>query len=233
LPADRASLGRSGVDCTTRAIIPLDRSCRASIFLTEIVATGRPARGVGLAIQTILWRRLDEPGHEAARLVHHAPFWQLGGTAVFAESGRSCRLEYQVVCDAGWRTLHARVAGWIGPDPVKLEVYTDSARRWSVNGREEPAVAGCVDIDLAFSPSTNTIPIRRLSLNQGERAEVRSAWLRFPQLTLEPLVQSYQRTGEFTYHYESPTQDFVTDIEVGPGGLVRHYPTLWEEQAGG
>ena len=30
-----------------------------------------------------MWRRLDRPGHEAARLVHHAPFWQLGGTAVF------------------------------------------------------------------------------------------------------------------------------------------------------
>jgi uncharacterized protein len=165
--------------------------------------------------------------------VHHAPFWQLGGTAVFAENGRSCRLEYQVVCDAGWRTLHARVTGWIGPDPVKVEVYTDSARRWSVNGREAPAVAGCVDIDLAFSPSTNTIPIRRLSLNQGERAEVRSAWLRVPEFTLEPLVQSYQRTGESSYHYESPSQDFTTDIEVGPGGFVRRYPPLWEAQAGG
>ena len=198
----------------------------------DTLHAGRPALGVALAVHTILWRRLDEPGHEAARLVHHAPFWQLGGTSVFAAEGRSCRLEYQVVCDAGWRTLHARVTGWFGAEPIKVEVYTNSARRWSINGRDEPAVAGCVDIDLSFSPSTNTIPIRRLALNQGERAEVRSAWLRFPTLTLEPLVQSYTRTGESLYHYEAPSEEFVTDIEVGSDGLVRRYPPLWERQAG-
>jgi hypothetical protein len=189
------------------------------------------AQGVALHADTVFWRRLDQPGHEAARLVHHAPFWQLGGTAVFAHEHRPCRLEYQVVCDAGWRTLHAKVTGWIGAQQVKAEVYTDTARRWIINGQQSPAVAGCVDLDLAFSPSTNTIPIRRLSLNQGERAEVRAAWLSFPGLTLEPLVQTYARTGESSYHYES-SGDFATDLEVGAAGLVLRYPPLWEAEAG-
>ena len=180
----------------------------------------------------MIWRRLDQPGHEAARLVHHAPFWQLGGTAVFVEARRTCRLEYQVVCDAGWRTLHGRVTGWLGSQPIKVEVYTDSARRWTLNGREAPEVAGCVDLDLAFTPSTNTIPLRRLALNEGERAEVRSAWLKFPDLTLEPLVQSYARTGLSTYHYESFGGDFTTDLEVGEAGFVLRYPPLWEGELG-
>jgi hypothetical protein len=187
---------------------------------------------VTLPVNTVFWRRLDHPGHEAARLVHHAPFWQLGGTAVFAEDGRICRLEYQVVCDAGWRTLHAKVTGWVGGQPIKVEVYTDTARRWSVNGRDAPDVAGCVDFDLSFSPSTNTIALRRLALNPGERAEVRSAWLRFPELTLEPLVQSYVRTGESTYHYESSGGEFVTDLDVDRAGFVVRYPPLWEGAAG-
>ena len=78
------------------------------------------AQGVALPVHTVLWRRLNQPGHEAARLVHHAPFWQLGGTAVFAEDRRTCRLEYQVVCDAGWRTLHAKVTGWVCPNPIRV-----------------------------------------------------------------------------------------------------------------
>jgi uncharacterized protein len=193
---------------------------------------GHIARESPLPVATVLWRRLDQPGHEAARLVHHAPFWQLGGTAVFAQDRRTCRLEYQVVCDAGWRTLHAKVAGWIGTDQVKVDMYTDAARRWIINGQQSPAVAGCVDLDLAFSPSTNTIPIRRLSLNPGERAEVRAAWLSFPDLSLEPLVQTYVRTGESSYHYESSGGDFVTELEVGAAGLVLRYPPLWESEAG-
>lgn len=182
-------------------------------------------------VHTAMWRRLDRVGHEAARLVHHAPFWQLSGTTVFLLD-RICRLEYQIVCDAAWRTLHGRVSGWYGEDPVKADLYTDTARRWTLNGHPAPAVAGCVDLDLSFTPATNTIPIRRLALNQGERAEVRSAWLRFPELTLEPLVQSYSRIAELVYHYESLADGFVADIEVDPAGLVLRYPDLWERETG-
>jgi uncharacterized protein len=183
-------------------------------------------------VHTVLWRRLDQPGHEAARLVHHPPFWQLGGTAVFLLD-RPCRLEYQIVCDAAWRTLHARVTGWYGPVPVKVDLYTDTARRWTINGQAAPQVAGCVDLDLSFSPATNALPIRRLALNPGERAEVRSAWLKFPDLALEPLVQTYLCTSQLLYHYESSGGDFVTDIEVDAVGLPVRYPPLWEREPGG
>ena len=196
-------------------------------------ASGGERGGPGVSgIHTAMWRRLDHPGHEAARLVHHAPFWQLGGTAVFLLD-RPCRLEYQIVCDAAWRTLHGRVSGWYGAEPVRAELYTDTARRWTLNGQPAPAVAGCVDLDLSFTPATNLIPIRRLSLNPGERAEVRSAWLDVPGMTLEPLVQTYTRTGESTYHYESAGGAFVTDIVVGPEGFPTSYPPLWESEPGG
>jgi uncharacterized protein len=190
--------------------------------------SGRRVSGVDIA----LWRRLDRPGHEAARLVHHPPFWQLGGTAVFLLD-RACRLEYQIVCDAAWRTLHARVTGWHGADPIKVEIYTDAARRWMINGQAAPSVAGCIDLDLSFSPATNAIPIRRLTLNGGERAEVRSAWLKFPGLALEPLVQTYLCTSDSLYHYESSGGEFVTDIEVDAAGLPVRYPPLWEREPGG
>jgi hypothetical protein len=136
------------------------------------------------------------------------------------------------VCDAGWRTLHAKIIGWIGAQQVRVELYTDTARRWIINGQQAPSVAGCVDLDLAFSPSTNTIPIRRLALNPGERAEVRAAWLSFPALSLEPLVQTYVRTGESSYHYQSSGGNFVTDLEVDRAGFVLRYPPLWEGETG-
>ena len=51
------------------------------------------------------------------------------------------------------------------------------ADEWGADSR---AVDGCRDIDLNFSPSTNVLPIRRLSLDVGDQAAVRAAWLRFP-----------------------------------------------------
>jgi len=40
----------------------------------------------------LLWRRLDQPGHESARLIAHDPGWHLLGTAVFLHDRHACRL---------------------------------------------------------------------------------------------------------------------------------------------
>jgi uncharacterized protein len=130
--------------------------------------------------QAILWRRLDRAGHEAARL-HPEPWgWRLAGTAVFAHEGQACRLDYAVHRDGRWHTLSARVAGFLETAPVDVDLSVDGAGGWRLNGADCPAVEGCVDLDLNFSPSTNTLPIRRLGLAAGQAGEVRGAWLRFP-----------------------------------------------------
>jgi hypothetical protein len=176
----------------------------------------------------ILWRRLDQPGHEAARLVFHDPFWQLMGTAVFAHDRHPCRVEYLIVCDASWRTLHARVSGWMGSQYAKVELLASATGEWRRNGKGCTDVTGCVDLDLSFSPSTNLIPIRRLRLAPGEEAEARAAWVQFPGFTLEPLAQRYRRTGESSYRYETLDGSFASNLEVNEMGFVTRYPGQWE-----
>lgn len=127
---------------------------------------------------TLLWRRLDHPGHEAARLTQHESGWQLEGTAVFVHEQNPCCLAYQVLCDAAWQTVTGRVAGWVGDTAVAVEIAVDAERRWFLNGAECANVAGCVDLDLNFSPSTNLLPIRRLGLAAGQTVPVQAAWLR-------------------------------------------------------
>lgn len=179
---------------------------------------------------TILWRRLDRPGHEAARLVALDSGWRLAGAAVFAHDGQPCALDYVIVCDARWQTVSARVSGWVGAQTIDIEISVDSARGWRLNGTPCPEVLGCIDVDLNFSPSTNLLPIRRLSLGLGEEATVRAAWLRFPGFTLEPLEQLYRRTDEATYHYESAGGRFARDLPVNEAGLVLSYPGFWQAE---
>ena len=133
-----------------------------------------------------------QTGHEAACLIALQSGSQLAGTAVFAHEATVCRLDYLIVCDVMWRTLSTRVTGWIGNRAIDLDIAVDAARRWSLNGTDSPNVTGCLDIDLAFSPATNLLAIRRLDLKPGEAAPVRAAWLRFPECALEPLEQLYR-----------------------------------------
>ena len=180
--------------------------------------------------RAIVWRRLDPPGHEATRLIL-APRPGLVGVAVFAWEGVPCRLEYAIECDERWRTRAVAVRGWTGARPVRIEISADEEGRWLLAGAPVPAVRGALDVDLAFSPSTNTLPIRRLGLAVGAESEVNAAWLRFPELTLEPLKQRYCRTGAATYRYESSGGRFHRDLEVDAEGLVLRYPGLWEAEA--
>lgn len=176
--------------------------------------------------EPILWRRLDYPGHEAARLFYQADSWNLQGTTVFSYERLPCSLAYRIVCDSRWNTRSAKVTGWVGNN--QIEIAIGAGQQWSLNEEQISEVAGCVDLDLNFSPSTNLLPIRRLDLAVGQEAEVRAAWLRFPSFKLEPLVQVYRRINETTYHYESNGGAFVTELTVNETGFVVKYPNLWE-----
>jgi hypothetical protein len=178
--------------------------------------------------RVVLWRRLDLPGHESARLFAEGAHWHLHGTAVFAHEGRPCRLDYRVVCDLAWRTQSARVAGWAGTRRVGADLSVDAERRWRMNGADCPAVTGCVDVDLGFSPSTNLLPIRRLALAVGDAADVRAAWLPFPSLDLQPLEQRYARLAERRWRYESRGGAFTAELDVDDVGFVTRYGGLWE-----
>ena len=89
-----------------------------------------------------------------------------------------------------------------------LQIATESGR-WYENGRENQTVKGAVDIDLGWSPSTNTLPIKRLKLGIGQTSgEFMAAWVRFPDLTLQPLPQEYVRLADRQYRYSSRSGAF-------------------------
>jgi hypothetical protein len=176
---------------------------------------------------TVLWQRLDLPGHEACRIMDMTTGWQLSGAAVFAYEHQACRLDYVIACDRQWRTLSATVEGWVRDREVSVEVVREASGEWRLNGRDCPEVAGCVDVDLNFSPSTNLLPIRRLALEVGQSAQVRAAWLRFPSFALEPLEQSYARLEENLYQYESAGGRFVAPVTVDEEGVVTRYGDFW------
>jgi hypothetical protein len=177
--------------------------------------------------EIILWRRLDIPGHEIATLRRVNDGWELSGTVLLSYEKNPCKLEYAINCDVHWRTRTAKIKGAIGSNDINIEVLVTENQKWYLNGTESPAVSGCIDIDLGFSPSTNLLPIRRLSLSVGQQAEVKAAWLPFPSLTFEGLPQVYKREGEHTYKYESRGGAFTRLLEVNESGFVTNYPGIW------
>jgi|SRR5688500_1938599 len=179
------------------------------------------------------WRRLDVPGREVATITRTARGWRLTGELDVAEPDDTATLRYAIECDPAWRTRSAVIEGEANGSPVRFSLVADGAGGWTGDGVALPELAGALDVDLGFTPATNTLPIRRLGLAVGESAAVRSAWLRFPELRLEPLEQTYTREAEHTFRYRAIVDGapFVARLDIDAFGRVMRYEGLWEMEA--
>jgi hypothetical protein len=172
--------------------------------------------------RTVLWQseRLRSAELCTAR---EAPGPVLEGTVLLPFDDAPAEVRYVVEADARWVTRLARVHA--GGRTLLLE--NDGAGRWILDGVPRPDLEGCADVDLGISPSTNTLPIRRL----GEAgAEVAAAWVRFPELTVERLEQRYAPLGEGRWRYEAGA--FAAELVVDDRGLVVTYgDAIWSTVA--
>lgn len=109
-----------------------------------------------------------------------------------------------MVCDRAWSSLKATVAGWVGQKSIELLVERESEESWSINGRVVEALTGLKDIDLGFTPASNTNAIRRLNLAEGDEARSVAVWLDTEDWTMKPLTQTYRRIRKNAYDYTSP-----------------------------
>ena len=85
-----------------------------------------------------------------------------------------------------------------------------------------------LDVDLGFTPASNTNAIRRLDLRIGASAETTALWLDTDDWTLKPLHQIYTRTGPNRYDYASPQHDYRATLVTDDFGAVLTYPALWQ-----
>jgi uncharacterized protein len=181
--------------------------------LRPLSARWRPVDAAGL--EHLDLRPIDDGGIAVESVV-------IGGRGAVPYG---CR--YRLVLDRDWavrrldlettegRTLRLRADG--------RGVWTDG------DGGRIAALDGCIDIDLAGSPFTNTLPIRRDWLAAGGAAHsFRMAYVPFDTFT--PVVdgQTYRCLKEDRlYRYEAADRSFTADLTVDDDGLVTDYPGLF------
>ncbi len=175
-----------------------------------------------MTTRRVTWRRTDEVAtDEHCTVTIRGNGMSLVGTVLGAEGGVPVRIEYRVLTDAAGMTSAAHVRDLRGFDVRTTVLERDPKGNWVVDGVPVRALRGCADVDLGCSPSTNTLPIRRLDLAVGASKTIKAAWIRFPDLTVFNAPQTYTRLDPFTYRYASG--DFVAELAVDDDGIVTTY----------
>jgi uncharacterized protein len=203
----------------------------------------KPSTAPNSPLRTVLWQRIDSPGSEWCTLEQEPEGWRLRGIVLAAVATEPVLVQYAVVLASDWSTRAVEIVMHSGDasQPRDLRLTVDPEQRWQIERepsldpampQDDPmALHGLTDVDLGITPATNTLPIRRLDPAIGEAVAVTAAWVRFPELTIEPLPQRYIRLADRRYRYESAGGAFVTEIEVDDLGLVTKYERGWKRIA--
>ena len=179
-----------------------------------------------MTTRRVAWRRSDEvQADEHCTVTLRTSGLSLVGTILGTEGGVPIRVEYRVMADGAGLTTAVHVRDQRGFEARTIALTRDARRGWTVNGKAAPALKRCSDVDLGCSPSTNTLPIRRLRLGIGASHTIQAAWVRFPELAVVKAAQTYTRLDEFTYRYASG--DSQAELTVDDEGVVTAY-AVWQ-----
>ena len=175
--------------------------------------------------QIYRWRGLDPPSLEVLRLQQTA-----GGISAHATLSvnvdPSYAVSYEWQLDESWCTvwLRIRLEGEAERDML-IERTGDAT--WLVDGVERPDLDGCEEVDLSVTPFCNTLALKRLA---GE-GELTTLYVSFPDLTLQPSRQRYERLSPRTFRYTDlgAADGFQANLGVDANGIVTRYEGLFEQ----
>ena len=182
--------------------------------------------------RAITWRGLEEWVAEHVEV----DLWESGLAATGVQLGVEpdpYRVDYNLDAPTEWITRRFEVdaagAGW----RRTLVLEHDGAGAWTVDGERVSELDGALDCDLAFSPLTNVMPIRRHALHSDDSAhEFAMAWVSVPDLAVHRSPQRYEHVRRGVVRYIALDGDFIADLELDDDGLVVRYPRLAERVAG-
>jgi uncharacterized protein len=180
---------------------------------------------------TAAWRHVDvRSGFEVLFLRRGADGYHLDGHSTAIEAGEAWGIHYSFSLDTSWATRSAHVVGRSAAGAHEVRLEGDGRGGWRVDGTPAPQLAGCLDVDLEASAFTNALPVHRLGLDVGQRADAPAAYVRALDLGLERLEQRYARLPDDAecsrYDYAAPELDFTAVLVYDEFGLVLDYPGI-------
>ena len=188
-------------------------------------AAARPATrlklgdtGAVAGTRHVLWSTWEPGGFEHLCLWTDSEMLVAEGVLARAGAEGAYRLRYRIRCDGAFRARDVSLALRDRAEH-NLELYGDGLGHWSTpGGRARREVSGCLDLELAGSPFTPTLALRRLGLHAGQSAEVAVATIALPALTLHQQRVRYtcEREGAAggVYRREGASAEGVRDLRV-------------------
>ena len=177
--------------------------------------------------RALRWRPQDGEGLEHLVFGPEGDDLVARSVVIGSRDGRDFGLDYTIVCDDAFRVRELHLGTVEGG---ALLLVSDGKGTWrNHDGRALPELDGCIDVDLAATPFTNTLPIRRIDWDAQPEGRAEIIALYVPLGGLAPRIdrQIYTRLDDRRFRYEAADGTFSAEIAVDEDGFVTDYPGLF------
>src|SRR6516225_2966076 len=115
----------------------------------------------------VLWHSSELASSEHCSISLAADGAVLLGTAVLPIGDQPGQIQWTARTDDAGRTRSAQAAITTPDGTRRLALTADDEQRWRLDDEPADHLTGAIDVDLGWTPATNTLPIRRLGLAVG------------------------------------------------------------------
>jgi len=181
-----------------------------------------------MTMQTnILWTGRECYSLENCLVETRATGSTISSTIVGCYEEKIYKVVYRIVTNQNWETVYLEINCQHNSKIQVIKFEGDGKGNWMNNGKQANKFKGCIDVDIPLTPFTNTLPIRRLGLSQGQAQEIRVIYFNLLEQEIKMVRQRYTCLSNDEFHYENVPNDFEATIQVDESGLVIDYPGLF------
>lgn len=178
--------------------------------------------------RTVMWMQWNNLGMEQLHLENNRTGINADGVVVGIKEGRPFRIRYQIGTDQDWQVRQLKLESLYAEGKTLTLQSDGEGNWWKSDGTPRLDLANCIDLDLSATPFTNTLAIRRLSLQPGETCELSVVYVAIPEMEVRPVPQRYTcleiNSQGGIYKYEGLLRNFSVELLVDRDGLVIEYP---------
>ena len=110
------------------------------------------------------------------------------------------KIEYLIKTNQNWETVYFEINSRHSNQTQLMRFEGDGKGNWLSNGKRADPFTGCIDIDIPLTPFTNTLPIRRLKLNQNQSQEIDVIYCDLMKQQQFPVRQKYTCLSNKEFH---------------------------------
>ena len=192
--------------------------------------------------RNVMWTPWHNQGVEHLHLLQEEKKITATGAIITVVNNVPLYLAYTIFCSTTWNVQVVQLY-LLDSSKWAMCLEQESPGHWTMPFHVPlPQLQHCTDIDISLTPFTNTIPVRRLSLQPGQSADITVAYIDVPALLkvssdqqlstqIKAIKQRYTCLSLYDnggiYEYENLSSGYTAELPVDSDGLVLDYPNAF------